>query len=76
MGRHPVVRFTALCSALILGALLVVWGIAGFSTLGMSSHGVVAMILGAVFSVLLASALMGLLFHSEHSRRDGDPPGW
>lgn len=76
MAFHPVVRFTALCSALVLGALLVIWGVTGFSALGMSAHGVAAMMLAAVFSVVLASALMGLLFHSERSGRDENPPRW
>lgn len=68
MTSHPVVRFTALCSAIVLGALLLLWAVTGFSAFGMARHGIVAMILGSMLSVVLASALMGLLFHSEHSR--------
>jgi hypothetical protein len=71
---HPVLRFTLLCSALALGPLLALWAVTGFSAFGMTLHGVVAMVLAAVVSVGLASALMGLLFHSEHLGRGERPP--
>jgi hypothetical protein len=74
MTSHPVVRFTALCSAIVLGALLLLWAVTGFSGFGMGRHGIVATILGSVFSVLLAAALMGLPFYSEQSRGEDQVP--
>lgn len=68
---HPVLRFTLLCTALVLGVLVVGWGASGFSAFGMTGHGVAALVLGAVFSVVLATALMGLLFHSERRHGEG-----
>lgn len=73
MTLHPVLRFTLLCSAIVLGALLLMWAVLGFSGFGMSGQGLVAMVLGTVLSVLLGCALMALLFHSEHLR-GGDRP--
>jgi hypothetical protein len=50
--------------------LAVLWGANGFSTGGLSGHGIAAIMLGVTFSVLLAVALMALVFYSNRSGQD------
>jgi hypothetical protein len=54
----------------IAAILAVLWGATGFSTGGLSSHGIAAIVLGVTFSVLLAVALMALVFYSNRSGQD------
>jgi len=54
----------------IIAILAVLWGSNGFSTGGLSGHGIAAIVLGVTFSVLLAVALMALVFYSNRSGRD------
>jgi hypothetical protein len=61
-----VVWFVAGCSALVAAALVVIWAASGFGTLGVSGHGLVALVLGIVFTTALGIALMALSFYSDH----------
>jgi hypothetical protein len=53
--------------AAILGLL---WAANGFTTGGLSGHGIAAVTLGVTISVLLAVGLMALVFYSNRSGRD------
>jgi hypothetical protein len=61
------IGFVAGCSVLVGAALLILWAASGFSDLGVSGHGLVALILGIVFTTALAIALMALTFYSGRS---------
>src|SRR3546814_13804142 len=65
-----VIGFVAACIVLVGATLLVLWTVAGFGDLGVSGHGLVALILGIVFPPAFGLALMGLRFYGHHS----DPP--
>jgi hypothetical protein len=69
-----IVGFVAGCSVLVGVALLILWALTGFADLGVSGHGLVALILGIVFTTGLGIALMALSFYSDHSgqREDGE----
>jgi uncharacterized membrane protein len=67
-----VVWFVAGCSALVAAALLVLWAASGFGSLGVSGHGLVALILGIVFTTALGIALMALSFYSDHGGESED----
>lgn len=58
------------CSGLIGGALLGLWASTGFAEIGLSGHGLVALVLGVLFSTGLAIGLMALSFYSD--RQDSD----
>lgn len=62
--------FIAVCVSLVLGLLLIAWAATGFSSFGMSGHGVAAMVLGVIFSTLVGVGLMALVFQSHRSHRD------
>jgi hypothetical protein len=63
-------RFIAVSASLVLGLLLIAWAVTGFSSFGMSGHGVAAMVLGVIFSTLVGVGLMALVFQSHRSHRD------
>ena len=52
----------------ILAVLLVLWAANGFSTGGLSGHGIAAIVLGVTFSVLLA---VGLMWRQHRAARVG-----
>jgi hypothetical protein len=56
----------------ILAVLIVLWAANGFSTGGLSDHGIAAIVLGVTFSVLLAVGLMALVFYSNRSGQDDE----
>jgi hypothetical protein len=62
--------YVAGCSGLIGGALLVLWASSGFADLGVSGHGLVALILGILFTTALGIGLMALSFYSDRSDAD------
>ena len=53
-------------------AVLFFWAIGGFDEVGLSGKSVVALTLGFLFTVGLASGLMALLFFSDRSGRDDE----
>jgi hypothetical protein len=65
-----VLWFIALCAGLVLGLLLIAWAATGFSSFGMSGHGVAAMLIGVILTTLLGVGLMALVFQSHRSHRD------
>src|SRR3546814_2142329 len=62
-----VIGFVAACIVLVGATLLVLWTVAGFGDLGVSGHGLVALILGIVFTTALGIGLMALSFYGDHS---------
>jgi len=64
------VWFVVACSGLIAATLLGLWALSGFGALGIGGHGLVALILGIVFTSALAIALMALSFYSDRSGTD------
>src|SRR3546814_756205 len=57
---------------LVGATLLVLWTVAGFGDLGVSGHGLVALILGIVFTTALGIGLMALSFYGDHSDQPED----
>jgi hypothetical protein len=47
-------------------------GVRGIDTEGISTHGIIAMVLGTMFTVLVGVGLMALIFYSNRSGQD-DP---
>ncbi|HEY9538672.1 MAG TPA: hypothetical protein VIS03_13865 [Kiloniellaceae bacterium] len=64
------IGFVAACSVLIGLALFILWALAGFGDLGVSGHGLVALILGIVFTTALGIGLMALSFYGDHGESD------
>jgi hypothetical protein len=58
-------RFPLICAALIALGLLALWGLDGFSSLGVEGHVAVAMWLGIVFTIAVGVVLMGLIFYGH-----------
>lgn len=71
-GKHIrwAIWYVAGCGGLIGGALLVLWAASGFADLGISGHGLVALILGILFTTALGIGLMALSFYSDRSDAD------
>ncbi|HMA14162.1 MAG TPA: hypothetical protein VKP12_05215 [Kiloniellaceae bacterium] len=71
-GEHIrwVVWYVIGCAGLIGGALLVLWAVSGFAELGIGGHGLVALILGILFTTALGIGLMALSFYSDRSGAD------
>ena len=62
--------YSLACSGAI-GALLAIAGLfGGFDTEGVSTHGIIAIVLGTMFTVLVGVGLMALIFYSNRSGRD------
>ena len=66
------VGFVVMCSVLLGGALFVIWAASGFGDLGVSGHGLVALILGILLTSGLGIVLMALSFYSDRSGTDSD----
>lgn len=67
-----IIGFAVGCSVLVGVGLLILWALTGFADLGVSGHGLAALILGTVFSMGLGTALMALIFYSNRSGYDED----
>lgn len=65
-----IVGFVVMCSVLLGAALFVIWAASGFGDLGVSGHGLVALILGIVLTSALGIVLMALSFYSDRSGSD------
>lgn len=65
-----ILTFSFACTGAIIAGLLLIWGLNGFSTGGLSIHGIIALGLGISFSILVAVGLMALVFHSSRSGQD------
>ncbi len=64
-GKFVLASITAVAAIVLL-----VWAVSGFGLGGLSTHGLIAITLGIVFSVALAVGLMALVFYSNRSGRD------
>ena len=67
-AARSILWFAGACVASIVGVLLVIWALGIFDEF--SAHGVVAIILGISFTVLVGAVLMGLIFYSDRSAQD------
>jgi uncharacterized membrane protein YbhN (UPF0104 family) len=64
-------RAVALICAGVLVIIIIVLGLAFlFGNLGLNIHGYIALVLGSILTMGLATLLMGLLFFSNRSGRD------
>jgi hypothetical protein len=63
-------RFVAICGGVVVALLVLLWAFDGLSGLGLSVHGVVALVLGITLSVGLGVGLMALVFYSNRSGTD------
>lgn len=62
--------FMGVCVASVAAVVAVVWAAGGFDRLGLSGHGLAALVIGAVLTMLLTVVLMGLVFYSNRSEHD------
>ena len=65
-----ILTFSLACVAAIAAILAVIWAANGLDTAGLSTNGIVAIVLGVTLTVLLAVGLMALVFYSNRSGRD------
>ncbi len=65
-----VIRFTAVCSALVIAVLAALWFSGVFGDLGLSLHGTIALFIGVTLTTVVGVGLMALLFYSDRSRHD------
>jgi len=65
-----ILNYSLVCIGTILGILAFVWALNGFDTAGVSTSGIVAIVLGTTFTVLLGVGLMALVLYSDRSGRD------
>jgi hypothetical protein len=64
-ARFPIATTTAIM--ILLG---LIWALTGFGGLGLDATATVGAVLGIVFTILLAVALMTLIFYSSRSGMD------
>jgi len=65
-----ILTFSAVCLAAIASVLVLGWAANGITTAGLGTHGIVAIVAGVTFTVLLAVGLMALVFYSSRSGQD------
>ena len=65
-----IVNYSLICIGAIVGVLAFVWALNGFDTEGVSAHGMIAIVLGTTFTVVVAVGLMALVFYSNRSGQD------
>ena len=65
-----ILTYSAACVAAIAVVLVLGWAANGFTTAGLSATGIVAIVMGVTFTVLLAVGLMALVFYSDRSGQD------
>ena len=68
--RRHALTFSLVCSGAIGAVLLLAWAFGGIDTEGMSTHGIIAMVLGAMFTAFVGVGLMALVFYSDRSGQD------
>ena len=64
------VRFSIACVAIIIGGAFAIWALAGFSSFGLDTDDLKFLVLGSVFTLLLAVGLMAAIFYSNRSGSD------
>jgi len=65
-----ILTYSLACSGAIGAVLILAWAFGGIDAEGISTHGIIAIILGTVFTVLVAVGLMALIFYSNRSGQD------
>ena len=65
-----ILNYSLICIGAIVGVLAFVWALNGFDPAGISTAGLIAVILGTTFTVLVAVGLMALVFYSNRSGQD------
>lgn len=63
--------FSVACAGAMALVMAIFSATVGFSSLGLSGHGAIAITLGITFSTALAIALMALIFYSDRHGQDG-----
>jgi hypothetical protein len=61
------IGFVVTATVLVGGMLLLIWALSGFGSLGVSGHGLVALVLGTLLTSALGIGLMALSFYGDHS---------
>src|SRR5215469_2858680 len=64
-SMSPVIKFSLLCIAAIIGVSLIFWALAGFSSFGLDSDDFEFLALGSVFTCLLGIGLMAAMFYND-----------
>ena len=62
--------YSLACTGAIGAVLVLAWVFGGFDTEGVSTNGIVAMVLGTIFTVLVGVGLMALIVYSNRSGQD------
>ena len=62
--------YSLVCAGAIGAVLALAWVFGGFDTEGISTNGIVAMVLGTIFTVLVGVGLMALIVYSNRSGQD------
>ena len=65
-----ILTYSLACSGAIGAVLVLAWAFGGIDTEGISAHGIIAIVLGTMFTVLVAVGLMALIFYSNRSGQD------
>jgi hypothetical protein len=65
-----ILPYSLVCCGAIGAVLALTWTFGGFDTKGVSTHGIIAIVLGTMFTVLVAVGLMALVFYSNRSGQD------
>ena len=65
-----VLTYSLTCSGAIGAVLVLAWALGGIDTEGVSTHGMIAIVLGTMFTVLVGVGLMALIFYSNRSGQD------
>lgn len=65
-----ILRYSLICIGAIIAVLVFVWALNGFDLAGISTAGLIAIVLGTTFTVLVAVGLMALVFYSNRSGQD------
>jgi hypothetical protein len=65
-----ILSYSAVCCGAIGAVLVLAWAFGGIDTQGVSTHGIIAIVLGTMFTVLVAVGLMALIFYSNRSGQD------
>ena len=65
-----IVNYSLACIGGTMGLLAFMCALAGFDFTGVSTAGLVAIVLGTTFMVLVTVGLMGLVFYSDRSGQD------
>lgn len=63
-------KFVLICVGALFAVLALVWLFNGLNGLGLSTHGVIALVLGITISMGLGVGLMALVFYSNRSGQD------